>query len=598
MAMLSVPSAHAAGGPAPVELVDGPQSVVLRNGLLTAEISRAGGDILKLEYKSISLTSREAYIDWVAGGNHHIRGDFSVKVDPGTSGGEMAEVVVRQKYDGTNFPMDVEVHHVLRRGESGLYTFVIFSHKKGYPASGIGQSRQVLRPDGNIFDYIAVDDQRRKVMPPPETPYRILGPKESMEVTDGPFKGFIEDKYHWFADAGEHFVHGWASTKKNVGIWVLYGSNEDMNGGPTKQHNTTHGGPTLLKILTCGHYGAGGIGVAEGEEWSKMYGPWMIYVNEGANVKDIWEDAKKKAAAEKAAWPYAWMKNDVYPLGAARGTVTGKLMVTDPHYPQSWAAGAWVGLAQPLSCGKHWQNQGKEYQFWTRADYRNGSFAIPNVRPGKYTLYAFANGVMDEYVKDDIVVESGKTVELGDIMWKPVRYGRQLWQIGNPDRTAGEFRHGDDYRKWGLWHEYPKDFPSDVDFTIGKSVEARDWNYSQMTRDVGGKFVGTKWRINFDVNDMPAKPGGQAVLRVAFAAAKNANVFISVNGAEIGSTGRFGDDNAMVRAGIHGQYSEKQFRFDASLLKKGSNTIVLDQRSGDSPWINVMYDSIRLEVPF
>jgi hypothetical protein len=65
-----------------------------------------------------------------------------------------------------------------------------------------------------------------------------------------------------------------------------------------------------------------------------------------------------------------------------------------------------------------------------------------------------------------------------------------------------------------------------------------------------------------------------------------------------GPTNRFGDDNAMVRAGIHGQYVEKDFKFKASLLKKWTNTIILDQRVGGTMMINVMYDCIRLEVPF
>jgi rhamnogalacturonan endolyase len=595
--LVSYSSAIALELPAGVALKDGAASVVLSSGDVTAEISKASGDILSFTYKGKSLFDGASYIDWVAGGNNHIRGTFSVKVDPRDNRGDMAEVVVTQKYNGQGFPCDVELHHVMRRGQTGLYSFVIFNHRKEYPDCGIAQSRQVFRPDGKIFDYIAVDDQRQRIMPPPGTPAKVLGPKEASIVTDGPFKGFIEDKYHWFADAGEHFVHGWASTKENIGVWILYGSNEARNGGPTKQHNTAHGGPTLLHILCCGHYGSGGVDVKSGEEWHHIYGPWMLYANSGTSVDAMWDDAKKKAAAEKAAWPYAWMKNDLYPLDAGRGTVCGTLETRDPQDAKASPANAWVGLAQPLSSGLEWQKQGKGYQFWVRADGKGG-FSIPHVRPGRYTLYAFTDGVMDEYSKDDITVEAGKTVDLGAIQWVPKRYGRQLWQLGTPDRTAKEFRHGDDYRKWGLWLEYPKDFPNDVNFTIGTSVEAKDWNYSQVTREVGGKYEGTKWRINFDIRDMPQKVEGQAVLRIAFAAAKNADVVVSVNNVEIGSTGRFGDDNAMVRAGIHGQYVEKDFRFNASLLRKGTNTVVLSQRVGGTMMINVMYDCIRMEVPF
>jgi rhamnogalacturonan endolyase len=583
--------------PAGVALEDGAKSVVLLSGDVRAEISKSSGDILSFTYKGKSLFERESYFDWVAGSNNHLRGTFSLRVDPKTNNGEMAEVVITQKYGGQGFPCDVELHHVMRRGETGIYSFAIFNHKKEYPDCGIAQSRQVFRPDGRIFDYLAVDDQRQRIMPPPETPSKVLGPKEAHIVTEGPFKGFIEDKYHWFADAGEHFVHGWASTKENIGVWILYGSNESRNGGPTKQHNTAHGGPTLLQLLFCGHYGSGGLHVKAGEEWQKVYGPWMLYANSGSDVKALWADAKKKATAEMAGWPYSWMKNDLYPLESARGSVSGTLTIADPQDAKASPANAWVGLAQPLSSGLEWQKQAKGYQFWVRAD-NKGQFRIPHVRPGRYTVYAFTDGVMDEYSKDDIVVEAGKTVDLGTIKWVPKRYGRELWQIGTPDRTAREFRHGDDYRKWGLWLEYPKDFPNDVNFTIGKSDPAKDWNYSQMTREVDGSHIGTKWRVNFDIKDMPEKPQGQAVLRIAFAAAQNAEVLVSLNDEHIGSTGRLGDDNAMVRAGIHGQYVEKDFTFNASLLKNGTNTIVLNQRVGGTMLKNVMYDCIRLEVPF
>jgi hypothetical protein len=61
---------------------------------------------------------------------------------------------------------------------------------------------------------------------------------------------------------------------------------------------------------------------------------------------------------------------------------------------------------------------------------------------------------------------------------------------------------------------------------------------------------------------------------------------------------RVNTDNAIIREGIHGQYSEWDFAFDAALLKPGSNTITLDQTATPNPNASkgVMYDSIRLEL--
>ena len=183
--------------------------------------------------------------------------------------------------------------------------------------------------------------------------------------------------------------------------------------------------------------------------------------------------------------------------------------------------------------------------------------------------------------------------DLGTLDWKPVRFGKQLWQIGTPDRTAREFRHGDDYRQWGLWLKYPQDFPDGVNFVIGKSKERTDWNYAQINVQKDGMWVGTKWNILFDLAAAPKS--GTATLRLAFASTHNAKLSVFVNDQPVDRFGT-GADNAMIRAGIHGQYSEVDVAFDAALLKQGTNTIALEQSAGGNVQKSVMYDCVRLEL--
>lgn len=575
----------------PVVLLDAGDWVKLDNGIVAFEIGKKDGNIRDLKYARLSMFSEPGYLDWVSGGNNHIgNGTFEVVTDPAKNGGAMAEVRVVQKYTpGARSAFDVELHYVLRRSESGLYCFVVFSHPKDYPAASIGQSRWVLRLNDKVFDFINVDEQRRREMPPSNTPAKVLGPKESSQFTDGPFKGMITDKYHFFVDAGDHFVHGWIGTEKRIGCWVVNGSNESQNGGPTKQHNSAHFGRMLFKILTCGHYGGTSVVVKAGEEWRKIYGPWMLYLNSGGDKNTLWADAKKRSEAERAAWPFAWMRHPDYPLASKRGTVQGEIRLSDPQDASASPANAWVGLAAPEP---DWQKQSNGYQFWVHAD-QQGRFVIPNVRPGDYTLYAFNNGVMGEFRRDSVKVVEGKKTELGALEWKPVRYGNQLWQIGTPDRTAREFRHGDDYRQWGLWLKYPQDFPNDVNFVIGKSRERDDWNYAQVNVMKDGKWVGTRWNILFDLAAAPKS--GTATLRLAFASTHNAKISVVVNGQPVDRFGT-GADNAMIRAGIHGQYSEVDVVFDAALLTKGKNTIALEQNAGGNVQKSVMYDCVRLEL--
>ena len=53
-----------------------------------------------------------------------------------------------------------------------------------------------------------------------------------------------------------------------------------------------------------------------------------------------------------------------------------------------------------------WQRDAKFYQFWTNGSV-DGSFMLDKVRPGHYTLHAFTDGVLGEYIKTDIIVEAG-----------------------------------------------------------------------------------------------------------------------------------------------------------------------------------------------
>jgi len=378
----------------PVSLKSLNDHVTLDNGIVSFSVLSKSGDILDLRYSGQQIFAEPGYLDWQSNGNNHLgSGSLAIISDPAKNGGEMAEICISQSGAGNSrSPFDIELHYVLRRGESGLDCFVVFAHPKNYPAGSLGQARWVLRLNDNVFDFINIDEQRRRVMPPSSTPSKILGPKESMQFTEGPFKGFITDKYHFFVDVGDHFVHGWTGTLTKIGCWIVYGSNEAQNGGPTKQTNSAHFGRMLFKIITCGHYGSGSVSVAAGEEWRKVYGPWMLYLNSGKENNALWEDAKAKAVLLRATWPPIWMHHPDFTPAEQRGTVTGRITLSDGQQPGVSASGAWVGLAAP---SPDWQKQANGYQFWTHVA-ADGNFTIPAIRPGDYTLYSFANGVMDE----------------------------------------------------------------------------------------------------------------------------------------------------------------------------------------------------------
>ena len=84
--------------------------------------------------------------------------------------------------------------------------------------------------------------------------------------------------------------------------------------------------------------------------------------------------------------------------------------------------------------------------------------------------------------KTDITVEAGKPLNLGKLDWQPVRYGKQIWEIGYPDRTADKFFKGDgaNYWLWGWRLRYGDLFPNDITYTIGKSDYHKDWFFEEV----------------------------------------------------------------------------------------------------------------------
>jgi rhamnogalacturonan endolyase len=263
------------------------------------------------------------------------------------------------------------------------------------------------------------------------------------------------------------------------------------------------------------------------------------------------------------------------------------------------AASATMILAAP---SPDWQKQWSTYNFWTHAD-GAGAFVLPKVRPGSYTLYSFVPGALGEFRRDEVVVKENQTNNLGELTWTPPTHGKQLWQIGVPDRSAGEFRHGDEPRQFGLWHHYFSDFSNDVNFVIGRSHERTDWNYAEaVLQTSNGSYHLPTWNIRFNLSEAPR---GEATLSLAIAGVQgNVRLDVLVNGASAGNLPLRNDSSVRRSANQSGQYRLRLVQFDAALLKQGENTISLrlvirppdDNVKRDFPIAAVMYDCVRLEL--
>ncbi len=610
-----------------VTVTDNGSTVVLNNGIVSATIVKSSAMITDLAYDGMNLLDGgydggQVYWSWNMPNYQNPSGcTYTLTADPASDSGNYAEVDLHMTWNGSSSEaaMDADIYYCLPRGAQGIYAAAMLTHPASYPANPGGEFRMASYV-GSMFDWLSVDSLRNREM---ATEYDWQNgtvpagaPKEVELLHTGIYANQYEDKYNYSADFGDINVWGWSSTSKDIGIWVTAPSREYYNGGPMKRELMCHVGPTMLNMFNGQHYGMGTDGaIAAGESWRKIFGPFLIYCNSVApgtpNAPGaLWADAMAQAKVEQSEWPYEWYTNPYYVKQSGRGTITGKLVISDPTDDSASAANMWIGAAIPPQSTTgitDFQLWSKNYQFWTKTD-SDGNFTIPNVLPGTYNLYAFGPGAAGQMTKTAYAaVTAGNVADLGNVVWTPYRVAPTVWQIGIPDRTTKEFKHDADWwtsnvypdTHWAKFMDYPEEFPNGVNFTIGKSNPATDWNYVQYyPKD--SMSSAPVWRVNFTLAQAPS-PDSTAAVYVAYASNFNDASIVEVNGTNITNpaTGIYppNPSDAMIRAGTHGAFGDHWFTFPDSLLHAGDNQISLSLRiTGNNTYADIMYDYVRLEA--
>lgn len=584
-----------------VRLEEKDDLAILSNGIITATISKNSASITSLRFRDTEFVRQHrggAYYSMEGGKNFRRTTGSDFRIHHQTPGS--IDIAMKQVFQNHAQAVDIEVHYVIRAGVSGLHTYATVSHPASYPATSFGEWRMVWKLPDDLLDTICVDRLRFRKMPT-AADFAKAAPTEITEIvklTSGPWAGKFDCKYDYNAEYHSTPFWGHADSRSGLGAWMVFGSHEWFNDGPTKQDLTA--ADRILHVhFGMNHYHSQPTTLAAGEEWRKTYGPFLLYLNhvEGGPAASI-RDATQRARAETSAWPCAWMQHSPdYPSSAHRGTARGNFKITDSAKPGLTSTNAWIGLSQP-GPGGNWQFESKNYQYWSRVA-ADGSFTIPHVRPGMYTLNAFADGAFGEYEKTNIEIKAGTTTHLPGLIWQIPRHrGRLVWELGIPNRRATEFRHGNDYFQGYLWKNFAKEFPSPLDYHIGKSTPETDWNYAHSGYPAGdGTLEGWKWRIHFD---LAQAPGQDATLTIGLASAERARLLIHMND-ESNPTHRLDPKiqggNALLREGIHAKYSDYRLTLPAKSLRQGKNVLTLIQSRTQAPGLHVMYDALSLEVP-
>jgi len=507
-----------------------------------------------------------------------------------TTGADFVDVAISHSANAT-MPFDVTAHYVMRDGEPGYHFYAEYDHTAAMADKSLVQTRMVMRGDAGLFTHHSVTDSRHGIMP---TPTELQNGSDVQDATTQLLPGTayeaetgkdVYTKYDWSLANEDRGVIGFYGATH--GAWVVRPFQESQTGGPRDQQLTVHqteSTPVMLGMLHDLHYGTP-TQIDFTGVMSQTLGPFYVHLNTGADHAAMRADATTYNDPSIHRSFYDSLSIPGWTQTADRSNVTGQLNLA--------GGGSVDGATIVLSDNNtdfQFANGGR--QFWSSAA-GDGTFDVSDVAPGTYRLTAYAPGTYGEHIVDDVVVGTGTTLNIGNLDWQPPDNGLDLWQIGTFDRTGEEYLHGanDEYRQYGLWFDYPTEFPNGVNFVVGQSDEATDWNYAHWESSVDD------WEIDFEAGSIPADR--TATMTMAIAGHRNGRVMVYVNGALADTYVIPNSGSVLPRSGIYGAYSSKEIAFSSSLLVEGTNTISLRHVNPNLSSTNtegIVYDAIRLEI--
>lgn len=549
---------------APTATLNG-NSATMTNGIITLSIGSNGraSNMRKVGYNTNILGSSGIYFDFTASANAGLNPSKAEVV-------RQTEDMVEVLYSNTTDDIHWQQGWILRKGVSGVYTYVIANGTPKSAGVNVKEARVCTRLNSTFLDGY-VDDVMQGSIP---SNAEMADVEKNHQIQDATYEmadGSIYTKYNWAQFIDEDLFHGLMNPR--YGVWNIPVSYEWLNGGPMRQELTAHAtskSPITIQMIQGEHLGGAAQAYQDGEQ--QIFGPFFIYVNYGESREEMIADARREALEQQAQWPFQWFENELYPL--ERSTVKGTVRVNGHAQPGAIK----VVLGEP---GQELIRQGKKYMFWATAD-AEGNFEIKNVRPGEYSLYAYAldGDITDELEYKGVSVTPG-TVDLGTVDWGPVCYENLIWSVGSNNRRADTWNLSQHPRAYGLW----KEVPANITFTPGVSDAATDLYYAQCQN-------GT-WTFEYDLAEVPADG---VVLTASIAGATNKPRVVLKSNSKTVTGWNFPDNDAAIyrSATQAGRHCVRSAVIPAAVLVAGHNKLELTM-SGIGSNGGVMYDLIKLE---
>lgn len=471
-----------------------------------------------------------------------------------SSGTDWGGIVLSETYPATG--QVLEQYWFLRDNETGLHMFSRLAyHNSTTPfLRNLQEFRTLLRPNTRLWTHLATNAEQFAPLPYKNPATGSTGNATTVQDAtwflpnrSDPYVLAESDYFtkYTFSDVWRtHRAHGLFSDGSTsgdgstYGAWFVMNTHDTYFGGPTHSDLTVDG--IVYNYIVSNHHGAQTPNITDG--FDRTFGPGYYYFNKGpagSGLEDSRADAEQYTDPSFAAEFYDSIADHVpnYIPTSGRGTWQGTVSL--PH-----------GAEDPVAIlslnGVDYQDNAADpsaYQYWAPVDAASGAVTVPRVKAGTYRLTVYASGIFGQYEQDNIVIAAGEITETL-VTWSPLSTGLELFRIGTPDKSSGEYRHGyakdpthplhpAEHRIYWAVYDFVDDFPDGVIHTVGDSDPSQALNYvhwsvfggyanSIRTEPYVGNGNVNNWTIVFDVEEAQLVNRSSATFTVQLAAAKTA----------------------------------------------------------------------------
>ncbi|KAF2713469.1 polysaccharide lyase family 4 protein [Pleomassaria siparia CBS 279.74] len=636
--------------------IENSSSLTIANDRLVASVSKSKGYINLLTLDGQNLLGKEdgdtgvgPYLDcycipsgfWTPGRGSNVTYNLYQGTD--STGKKYGGISMGETYIPTG--QRLEQFWFLKEGETGLHTFtrVTYYNETTPFLRNLQELRTLFRPNHvpPLFTHFVTNEEFSAPRPNITDQVVVQDATWYIPTRDDPYVTKLGDyftKYTFQDSWRNHKAHGMyadgsGSGNGTFGAWLVHNTVETYFGGPLHSDLVVDG--IVYNYLSSNHHGDQTPNITNG--FDRTFGPQYFHFNSGGSLEELHKDAEQYGLRpEWNADFYDTLSKHVPNLVTTSWRGTFKAKVDLPKGAKSPVA----VLAQNEVDFQDNVYDTKAYQYWGDIS-ANGEITIDRVKAGTYRLTVYADGIFGDYKQDNIVVTAKKITSVR-AKWNAETAGAELWRIGVPDKSSGEYKHGyapssthplltSEYRLYWAAYDFVTEFPKGVEFKVGRDDPATTLNYVHWSV-FGGKANSVRpepvydninnWTILFDAKAEQLAKKKTATFTVQLAGAKsaagNTDVYnasepysnlpyvVNVNGQDLKPwvIPYYHSSSCAVRSAVSCYNIAHKFEFDAKLLKEGENAFVLslpyagkDHETAVLPeGLYVQYDALRLEV--